>query len=151
MMVRTEKGTHYRLNDEENRFEKVYVFSHSFTTYTAAKNSQMIFVNNNLFLFGGDNESTDIFQCKITKNYKTQKIKWKKCDLKLPEAMSFRFGCKCIVAFNNIVIIFKFAFNGVVTRWYLDLGDIQDKELNNDNYEWIGDKIKLGDDDDLPK
>ena len=134
---------HFRLDDKTNKFETIYQFEHEPRQNITApgQNSKLIFINNNLFLFAGAKQTRDIYRCKISD--KTQKIKWKLCGLKLPERMSFRLGYKCIVAFENVVIIFKYAINGIYpwTRWYLDLGDIEDKELNEDNYEWIRDDI----------
>ena len=120
--------SHYRLNDETNKFDEVYKFTETSDPNMEKapdKNSKMIFINNNLLLFAGDNDTTDIFQCKIKD--KNQKIEWKLCDLKLPEKMSFRHGFKCIVVFNNVVIIFNFKGKKGVYIWYLDIVAIEQK------------------------
>eukprot|EP01084_Bolivina_argentea_P239367 402337_1 len=137
------RGTHIRfndtINDTINKFEQVYEFTAAKDSFVPANNSKMIFINNTLILFSSDSNAS-IFTCKIYDN--KQKIYWKLCDLQLPEIMSFRNGYKCIVAFDNVVIIFRFDKNGVF-RWYLDLGNLKHIQLNKQNYQWIGDKIKL--------
>ena len=113
-----------------------FVKTHTFTYLDLApkSNAKMIFINDNLFIFGGNKSTKNIYRCKITEQKQT-KYEWKLCDLKLPEApMSFRHGYKCILAFDNILIIFKLYDKGDgqthgLYRWYLDLGDIEDKEL----------------------
>ena len=65
--------------------------------------------------------------------------------------MSFRNGYKCIFAFKIIVIISKFTYEGNVNQWYLDLADIVNKTSNDDNYDWIGNKVELENGDELPK
>ena len=137
-------GHHFGLDLKENGVSSFYKINSIVREYRyitpPGPYSQMIFVNDNLFLLSdGTHGSRDIFRYRM----KQTSDDWRLCNLMLPEKMSFQTCHQCIVAFNNVVIIFEFDKNGSIYRWYLDLGDIdQNKELDYDNYEWIGNKIE---------
>ena len=134
-------GIDYIFNSRTNIFHQIAVTFQQLKSvqFRPTEKSKMVFIADKLYLLGGnknrsylyhDEYTTDIWECHYNKEYL-----WKLSDLKLPTEISFMCAWNCIVAFKNVLIICQWIQNKGLTRWYLDMKDIENG--------WIGDKIEM--------